>query len=68
MITEPYPVIQKSKGRSGLYYGGGIGFAHEGVAGSFGISWLNKRNMMYGIEYLHTESKGYFLFDVKLKL
>jgi hypothetical protein len=67
-ITKPQPVIQKGADRTGMYYGGGIGFAREGVAGTFGISYLTKKNMMFGAEYLHTESKGYILFNMKLKI
>ena len=67
-VTEPYPVMQKGANRTGLYYGGGIVFAREGVAGSFGLNYLTKRNMMFGAEYLRTESRGYLILNVKFKL
>ncbi len=68
IITEPYPVIQEGADRTGLYYGFGLGFSLEGFAGSFGIDVLTKKNIMCGAEYLRTESKGYFLLNVKFKL
>ena len=67
-ITESYPVIQKGAGKIGLYYGFGLGFGREGFAGSVGIDVLTKKNIMYGAEYLRTESKGYFLLNLKFKI
>jgi hypothetical protein len=43
-----------------MYHGGAIGFAREGVEGTFGFSYLIKENIMFGVEYLHTESKDTF--------
>jgi hypothetical protein len=67
-ITEPYPVIQKGVSRTGLYYGFGLRFGREGFAGSAGIDVLTKKNIMYGAEYLRTESRGYLILNVKFKL
>ena len=67
-ITEPYPLIQERNGRTGLYYRFGIGFGRGGFAGSAGIDVLTKKNIMYGVEYLRTESKGYFLLNLKFKI
>ncbi len=68
IINKPYPVIQKAEGRTGIYYGLGMGFGREGFAVSGGVDVLTKKNRIYGAEYLRTESRGYLMLNVKFKL
>ena len=67
-MRRHYPVIQPVARRTEYYYGFGIGFGHEGYGVSGGMDVLTKRNIMYGAEYLRTESRGYLMLNVKFKL
>jgi hypothetical protein len=66
VITKPYPVEQAT--RTKVFYGFGAGWSREGLAGSAGIDILTKKNRLYGIQYLRTQSSGYFLLNVKFKI